>query len=171
LAEGDIETDILDISDYVSTIASPSNSFRCAIHGDFWHGNILVSPHDMRITALLDWDSCEMQSLPFLDLFNFMTKHAQHFQGQSWGNSVVGLHHALCTESPSTEPLRDYATQINVDRKMIPHFLIVYWIRQCLLLLRRDRPQSEGVLNEAISQPLDHFRALIKTRRQFCLTV
>jgi SAM-dependent methyltransferase/aminoglycoside phosphotransferase (APT) family kinase protein len=166
LAEGDIEPDIRQIADYVSHTTSPSNGFRCAIHGDFWHGNILVVPQGMQITALLDWDSCEMQSLPFLDLFNLMTKHAQHFQGQSWGSAVVKLHNGLCRESATTEPLRDYARQIHVDENLMPNFLIVYWIRQCLLLLRRDLPQGAHVLNEAIGQPLGHFRTLVKTRRQ-----
>jgi SAM-dependent methyltransferase len=166
LAEGDIEPDILEIADYVSHTASPTKGFCCAIHGDFWHGNILVNSKGMQITALLDWDSCEMQSLPFLDLFNLMTKHAQHFQGQPWGSAVVRLHHDLCGESAATKPLRNHASQINVDKELLPNFLIVYWIRQCLLLLRRDLPQGAQVLNEAISLPLGHFRALIKTRRR-----
>jgi SAM-dependent methyltransferase/fructosamine-3-kinase len=166
LAEGDIETDVLRLADYVSETAPASDGFRCAIHGDFWHGNIMVAPQDMRITALLDWDSCEMQSLPFLDLFNFMTKHAQEFQGHTWGSAVVRLRHDLCIEAPHTAPLRDYARQIRVDKNLMNNFLIVYWIRQCLLLLRRDLPQAAHVLNEAISQPLNHFRALLKTRGQ-----
>jgi hypothetical protein len=97
-----------------------------------------------------------MQSVPFVDLFNLMTRQDQQ---KFWGESVVKLHKALRAESPGTEPVRKYARQVNVDKDLIPHFLIVYWIRQCLLLLRSDVPQLAFALEEAIRQPLVHFRA------------
>lgn len=155
---GDIEKDILQIADSVTKAASPSEGFLCSIHGDFRPGNLLVSgDRASEITAVLNWGFFEMQSLPFLDLFHFMAGQG----GQSsWGGRVVKLLQALRSESEDTSVVRDYAKQVNVDKSMIPLFLIVYWIRQCLLRLQADVPQLAEVLQEGISKPLDSFRAV-----------
>jgi ubiquinone/menaquinone biosynthesis C-methylase UbiE len=153
---GDVEPDILQIADSVQKTASPSEGFLCGIHGDFRPGNLLVSGDGVaEITAVLNWGFCEMQSLPFVDLFHFMTGRGP--QG-SWGDRVVKLHQALRLESPDTGVVRNYAKQLNVDKSLIPHFLLVYWIRQCLLLLQ-DAPQLGKVLEEGICRPLAYFQA------------
>ncbi|MGC2197746.1 MAG: methyltransferase domain-containing protein [Terriglobales bacterium] len=153
---GDIEKDILQMADSVKKAASPGEGFFCCIHGDFRPGNLLVSgDRGSAITAVLNWGFFEMQSLPFLDLFEFMTTRGRQ---SSWGDRVVKLLHALRSESADTSVVRDYARQVNVDASLIPHFLMVYWIRQCLRRLQADVPQLAKVLEEGIRKPLDSFR-------------
>jgi O-antigen/teichoic acid export membrane protein len=38
------------------------------IHGDFFPGNILVTPDGKHVTGFVDWESAQKENLPFLDL-------------------------------------------------------------------------------------------------------
>jgi hypothetical protein len=61
--------------------------------------------------------------------------------------------------TPSTGVVRDYAEGVGADRGLAPQFLIVYWLRQCLLRVRADTPQLATILQEGISVPLSYLRA------------
>jgi hypothetical protein len=41
---------------------------RCAVHGDFWHGNMASRNGRLRI---YDWEWAEMKGTPFLDLWTY----------------------------------------------------------------------------------------------------
>jgi hypothetical protein len=41
---------------------------RCAVHGDYWHGNIAVDGDRLRV---YDWEWASMDGLPFLDLWTY----------------------------------------------------------------------------------------------------
>jgi len=157
------ERQISEVADYLGRGAPRREGFRCAIHGDFWHGNILFDASQLRITAVLDWDHFEKRALPFLDLFNLIVKHEQYFNRKGLGQSVVALHKALGAGSPAIAPLRGYAMRIGVEERMISDFLVVYWIRQSLLLLKVDGPHTTAVIEEAIGEPLRYFHALAET--------
>jgi ubiquinone/menaquinone biosynthesis C-methylase UbiE len=171
LSEILIDDKINKIADYAATRASDTKGFRCISHGDFWHGNIVLAPKPWRITAILDWDRLEEESLPLLDLFNLLTagsrlfdidaqKHPQWFERNDWGQSIVKLHDALIRESADTEVLRVHASKLGIEKRLIPLFLLVYWVRQCLYLLRDDMLQLKPVLNNMIWPPLQYFSGL-----------
>jgi len=154
---GCIENDILEIADSIAQAAAPSDGFLCCIHGDFRPSNLLVKGDPpTEITAVLNWGYFELQSLPFVDLFHFMTARGP---ANAWGARVLQLFEALRAESADTSILRDYAQQLGVDKHLIPQFLIVYWIRQCLLRLQTDTPQLAKVLEEGIQGPLEYLAA------------
>ena len=152
---GDIEKDLTAMADFIARTASVERGFVCATHGDFRHSNLLVSADESDITAALNWGFFERQGLPFLDLFHFLLGRGRR---GSWGERVVNLHQSLRTGATDTQVVRDYAWQIGVDQSLIPHFLVVYWLRQGLLRTRPEVPQLSKVLQEGISEPLGYFR-------------
>jgi len=77
----------------------------------------------------------------------------------AWGARVLQMFKALRAESADTSILRDYAQQLGVDKHLIPQFLIVYWLLQCLLNLQTDTPQLAKVLEEGIQGPLEYLVA------------
>jgi aminoglycoside phosphotransferase (APT) family kinase protein len=162
LSERLFERWILEIVDYLAAETPLAEGFHCAIHGDFWHGNVLAAAEGTRITGILDWDRFEPQSLPFLDLLHLIAKYDEILQHIPWEESVVGLHKALDTESNDAEEVRDYATEIGVDKDLISRFVIVYWMRQCLLLLRDDVPQLNSFLHKEVDEPLNYFHNFIQ---------
>jgi len=166
LLEREFAQRILEIVDYLAEKTPPTEGFRCAIHGDFWHGNVLAAAEGARITGILDWDRFESQSLPFLDLLSLIIRHEQILRHIPWGESVVRLHKAIDSEWNDVEQLQDYATEIGVDKDLISRFVIVYWMRQALLLLRDDVPQLSSIIHRELDGPLDYFHNLIQCIQQ-----
>ena len=154
---GCVEKDIQEMADSATQFSATGEGFLCCIHGDFRPSNLLLkSDPPTEISAVLNWGYFEMQSLPLLDLFHFMTARGP---AKAWGARVVQLFEALRAESADTWVVRDCAQQLGVDKFLIPQFLTVYWIRQCLLRLQADTPQLATVLQEGIHKPLEYLRA------------
>ena len=145
------------MADSATQFSATGEGFLCCIHGNFRPSNLLLkSDPPTEISAVLNWGYFEMQSLPLLDLFHFMTARGP---AKAWGARVVQLFEALRAESADTWVVRDCAQQLGVDKFLIPQFLTVYWIRQCLLRLQADTPQLATVLQEGIHKPLEYLRA------------
>lgn len=49
---------------------------RTVVHGDFWHGNVLVDEH--RITGVMNWYDGETAGSPLRDLARFALRYAHH---------------------------------------------------------------------------------------------
>jgi hypothetical protein len=45
-----------------------TTAWRCAVHGDFWHGNLAVDAGEVRV---YDWEWAASDALPFLDLWTY----------------------------------------------------------------------------------------------------
>ena len=61
----------------------------CAVHGDFWFGNLLVT--DGRITGVIDWESAEPEGSPLRDLARFALSYSLYLDRHtSPGSRVVG---------------------------------------------------------------------------------
>lgn len=129
----------------------------CALHGDFWSGNILV--YQGRITAILDWDRFDPSGLPFFDLFHFLTKQVQcSIDGHQFGDAIVEVYRTKLT-SPLLE---QYAVGISVDPQMASRFLMLYWLRQSTIMVTEDSPLRLTALRNLIEKPLQFFAALGK---------
>jgi len=152
-----LEQTIRAIIEYLKKLPD-GNGFHCCIHGDFWHGNIMAAGKELRLTGVLDWDKSE-ESVPFLDLLHFLVVHQEIVGGMTRGHSVVAMHMALCLESPDTELIRTYAKQIGVPNKIIPTFVLIYWIRQCLVIIRLNG--SRSAVENAVCEPLRYFHDFV----------
>jgi len=60
-------------------------------HGDYWPENILVSPDDMTVTGIIDWEQAKPRSLPSLDLVNLMVSSRRGREHREMGNILVEL--------------------------------------------------------------------------------
>jgi hypothetical protein len=58
------------------------------IHGDFWAGNLLVTPNGQTITGILDWDLAGADELPSHDLYNLVLSTEQLVRGGGLGDGV-----------------------------------------------------------------------------------
>ncbi len=152
-----VGTKVRSIADYTGAAADGAQGFHCAIHGDFWHGNVLFDGKEMTLTAVMDWDFYEPQSLPFLDLFNLLVKDTQYFRNRGLGQTIIELHRRLAAQSAERARIEPYAAEMGVDSALAPLFLVVYWIRQSLLLLNVDLPKPASAYREAIGEPLNYF--------------
>ena len=50
-------------------------------HGDFWAGNLLLSPHGLRV---IDWEGYSQHDGLFHDIFFFMTNYAMFYPWHGW---------------------------------------------------------------------------------------
>jgi len=65
-------------------IANAYQSLRlrqCARHGDFWAGNLLISPQGL---GVIDWEGYAHPDLIFHDIFFFMTTYALFYPWRGW---------------------------------------------------------------------------------------
>ncbi len=160
LAKVELEPMVDTVIDSIDRLSLREPAFRCAAHGDFWYGNILADLREQRVTAVIDWDRCEWEGLPFLDLFSLLVMHEYSLRGRDWGASLAALGKALEGDSVERRRVQDYARRIGVDMRMAPAFLMVYWLRQCSLLLVDHPFHLAADLHEAIERPFTHFRTL-----------
>ncbi len=158
-ADAHLEHTIAALPNYLLSGASTGQGFLCASHGDFWPGNIMISRESMRLTGVLDWDRCEMDSAPFLDLLDLLTKHDEDIEDSRWADNVVNLHKSLSTGSQKTALLRDYAQQIGVPGELISKFVIIYWLKECVKRVCRNLNPAAAMI--AVRKPLDYFQELI----------
>lgn len=96
----------------------------CVVHGDFWHGNLLL--HGDRLAGIIDWDSGSDGRLPFLDSLHLVIAGRVPKGSWRWGAEVA---RAIADEE--TPPLvRDYGEAIGVpvDRHLHRSLVIAYWL-------------------------------------------
>ena len=159
-----LEHTIGALPDYLMFGTPPGQGFHCAIHGDFWPGNIMVNKETMRLTGILDWGRFEVGSLPFLDLLDLLSKHDEEVEDSRWAHNIVNLHKSISAGSQDTALLRDYAGRIGVPRDLISKFLIVYWIKECMKRVCQNfSPYTAKI---AIREPLNHLQKFIGPIRE-----
>jgi len=61
---------------------------RCGRHGDFWAGNLLISPQGL---GVVDWEGYAHPDLIFHDIFFFMTTYALFYPWQGWNECPTEL--------------------------------------------------------------------------------
>jgi hypothetical protein len=72
---------------YKERILEIANSYQslrlrqCARHGDFWFGNLLISPQGL---GVIDWEGYAHPDLVFHDIFFFMTTYALFYPWRGW---------------------------------------------------------------------------------------
>jgi SAM-dependent methyltransferase len=155
LADQGFERKLIRIVDDCIARAPRTAGFYCAIHGDFWHGNILMK--GAAVSAVLDWDRFEPESVPFLDLFHLIVHQRRHVEWRPWSQTLLRLFGALAARPMETEPVKDYAAQTGVACEMAAAFLTVYWIRQCLVFLQYDMPKPLSAVASVLYYPLNYF--------------
>jgi ubiquinone/menaquinone biosynthesis C-methylase UbiE/aminoglycoside phosphotransferase (APT) family kinase protein len=142
---------------YVSDISG--NGSSCAIHGDFWTENILEQ--NGKITAVLDWDRFDPRGLPYLDLFHLLTKHERDSNhGSRFGQAAITVHR----ERLASDLVTEYTEQLSLPAGLASRCMMLYWLRQAVILLTEDKPVTLTELHEAIEQPLEYFSSVARSQ-------
>jgi hypothetical protein len=66
---------------------------RTAVHGDFWHGNLLV--HESEIRGVVNWTCGSAEGWPLRDLVRFALRYSQHLDQHTRPGRRVAGHPAL----------------------------------------------------------------------------
>ena len=159
ISDCQFEQTMLSLADYLALVAPADEGFSCAIHGDFWHGNIMAGGKVLRLTGILDWDRSEAESLPYLDLCHLLTQHEVWEKGTDWAQCVIKLHKALSAETPETEIIRAYAAKIGAPESLASQVLILYWLKECIHILHHGT--SHSAFEDAIFEPVRYFHDVV----------
>ena len=73
----DYEKQLLEIADEHRSLMI----MKCGRHGDYWPGNLLLSPKGI---GVIDWEGFAHPDLLFLDIFFFMTTYALCYPWYAW---------------------------------------------------------------------------------------
>ena len=61
-------------------------------HGDYWPGNILLSPEHDTVTGILDWDLAQPDGIPSLDLVNILASALRLEKRKELGEIVIDVY-------------------------------------------------------------------------------
>ena len=107
--------------------------FACALHGDFWPGNVLVESR--HVSGVLDWDWFQAYSAPGIDLLCFLAWDLGQSHNWQDGNEFVELYRGLTTPGPYTHFVGQFTSSVGLDRALLPALTILAWMHRvnCVL--------------------------------------
>jgi aminoglycoside phosphotransferase (APT) family kinase protein len=100
------------------------------IHGDFWPGNVLVSPEGTRLTGIVDWDLASADELPMHDMLNMLLSVQSWTEGRELGELVrAHLENLAAGHAPDRVPVSDLVWAWLGDDLSERTCLLLYWLR------------------------------------------
>jgi len=163
LARGDGIRDLPDIQNklermlaYITENAPQASACSCAAHGDFWYGNILLSPAG-QVCGVIDWDRFERTWLPASDLL-YLLVCAQETCGV---NPYVAVHEQLAQPGIVRDCVRGYCRALEIPAEIVPLVLMHTWMSRMAMDLRSEQfSRSPMAIRMNIGVPLDYFSGL-----------
>lgn len=117
------------------TGCSPSMSW---IHGDYWPGNVLVSPGHGRITGIVDWKWSSPAGLPHHDLLHLLIYARMSATRSEIGDIIASLLNGGAWDEEELRIL-DAAAVTDVGLGGGAHTsLLLFWLRHISLVLTRS---------------------------------
>jgi hypothetical protein len=115
-------------SELWTALAGSTQSFSW-VHGDFWPGNILISPKDLTVTGILDWEAAKPDEMPILDVLNLLISTRMILLGEELGEVIVKLVRRE-TWFPDEQALLDQSIAgFPGDRIAVRSLLLLHWLR------------------------------------------
>ncbi len=105
------------------------------IHGDYWPGNLLVSPRTGRVTGIVDWDQAAADQLRLHDLLHLHLYARRLRRGEELGEVVIEALRAGVPEAIGVPPERVDAWIDGIPPRAS---LLLYWLRHVTLFLDAD---------------------------------
>ena len=123
-------------------------------HGDFGLHNVLVDSASLQMTAIIDWDRGQENSLPMLDLFHLLI-----FDGRQ---DVLLQKYKDCLfpgnySSFQKEMLEYYCNALNIPTQVYTSLAIRYWISWIYFFLGTDQDIHDGWLKQMFDNVLPYW--------------
>jgi len=100
------------------------------IHGDFWPGNVLVSPEGNALTGIVDWDLAAPDELPMHDMLNMLLSVQSWTDGRELGELVrAHLEDLADGHGPDGGQASDLVWAWLGDDLSERTCLLLYWLR------------------------------------------
>jgi aminoglycoside phosphotransferase len=123
---------------------------RVLEHGDFSHPNVLLLKNTQRL-GVLDWDLAEIEGLPAIDLFFFLSYVAFSRQrASSNAECIAAFQSAFFDPNAWALPyVMEYAERFNLKTEWLSPLFALGWLRYIVGLLSRldDDKSSKGVVD------------------------
>jgi len=156
----DSEQQLLEIADEHRSLMI----MRCGRHGDYWPGNLLLSPKGI---GVIDWEGFTHPDLLFLDIFFFMTTYALSYPWYGWKSCstekafVLGFIEKNWLSAIIKETLELFFLKVNVPPRamylLFNLFLMEMSLPSAITNDPRDPPQYSKWFN--IFQTLIHSKS------------
>lgn len=109
------------------------------IHGDFWLGNVLVTPENQAVSGIVDWDRAVPDALPLHDLLHLLLYTRKLVRGTELGEEVVRWLQTDAQDDPDrtliTEMLQVHGLAAEPD--LLRAAVLLYWLRLVAINLTR----------------------------------
>jgi SAM-dependent methyltransferase len=147
------------IAETLAEAAPDTPGFACALHGDFWVGNVLV--HSGRVSGILDWDCFQSHCVPGIDWVDFLASEVRVTQGRGAQNEYVELFEKLRTTGLQSRLLSHYCSSVGMNNAMHPVLVVLAWLcKTAKNISIPDRIQVNEVFQNNVVNASKYFSAL-----------
>jgi hypothetical protein len=99
------------------------------VHGDFWLGNVLITPDAARVTGIVDWEAGAPKQLQLTDVLHLLLCSRAATQGGQLGDVVRGLLDGDPWLPHEWHVLEQSAPELLFDRELHTAALLLAWLR------------------------------------------
>jgi Phosphotransferase enzyme family len=99
------------------------------VHGDFWLGNLLVTPDGGAATGILDWDCAGEQEPLLIDLLHLVVYTRRPVERRELGGVVRELLRGGSWSDHELSLLESSGTSLEEEAELARGALLLYWLR------------------------------------------
>ncbi len=117
------------------------------IHGDFWLGNVLVTPAGDEVTALVDWSMAAPHELALHDVFHLLLYGRQMAQSRELGDVV----RAVLVDEDGAEWQPFERTLLEAEEQNLQMgeigqraLVLLYWLRRLRSIFEQQRGHAQN---------------------------
>ena len=133
---------IAQISEYLHKSLLNQQFAVTWVHGDYWPGNLLVNPHNLDITGIIDWESAGPDELPETDvLFLFMTTRMLR-TGMEFGEVAIDLLSNPFLTIDEKRIIKEADLDSMLDTPSLRTLALLTWLRHVSDALNRTSGRS-----------------------------
>jgi hypothetical protein len=133
--------------------------FGCALHGDFWPGNVLVeSGH---VCGVHDWDWFQPHAAPAIDLICFLAWELGNAQNWRAGNEFVQLYKEVNTPSSNKQFVANFISSLGIDKALLSALIVLAWLHSVgCVLSDPDMFLAKDVMRLKLTSAADYFSGM-----------
>jgi aminoglycoside phosphotransferase (APT) family kinase protein len=114
----------------------------CWAHGDYWLGNLLISPDPLTIEGIVDWDAADSEELAIHDVLHLLFYTRRLRTGRELGEMVRGQLGGERWSPWERDLLERYASWGDHGSLSNRHAVLLYWLRHAAFHARQQPDTS-----------------------------